>query len=175
VTDVPEVRIVRAGPERIPDLEPLFGVLHEHQVRSAPRLTDFEARAADEAWQRRRSKYEKWLAEPGAFVLFAETSMRAVGFALVSIGTGYDGWYSPERIGDVHDLAVLPDARGRGVGTMLMDAVEDELRAGGVSHCRLRVIARNTDAIQFYERRGMSRVSTIFLQRIDRTSEGETP
>lgn len=168
VTDLPEVRIVRAGRERIPDLEPLFGALHDHQVRVAPTLTNFENRSADEAWLRRRAKYEKWLGEPGAFVLLAEGGGRAVGYALVSLGGGYDSWHSPERIGDVHDLAVLPDARGRGIGMMLMDAVEDELRSVGVTHCRLRVIARNHDAIEFYERRGMSRVSTIFLQPIGR-------
>ncbi len=97
----------------------------------------------------------------------AELHGRSVGYAVVSLGEGYDGWSSPECVGDLHDFAVHPDVRSRGVGTLLMDAVERELLAAEVEYCRLRVIARNVDAVRFYERRGMSVVSHIMLGRLD--------
>lgn len=162
-----DLEIVRAGRDRIGDLEPLFAALNDHQVRVAPRLADLEPRPAHEAWERRRAKYENWLSKPGAFLLLAQQDARAVGYAVASIGEGYDGWLSPERVGDLHDFAVLPEMRGRGIGSVLMDAVEDELRAAGVDHCRLRVISRNVDAVRFYERRGMTVVSHIMLGRVD--------
>jgi ribosomal protein S18 acetylase RimI-like enzyme len=169
----PGVRIVRAGRERIPDLKPLFGALNEHQVGVAPTLADLEPRSADQAWQRRRAKYETWLSKPAAFLLIAEQDDEAVGYAVVSIGEGYDGWHSSDGIGDLHDFVVLPEMRGRGIGTILMDAVEDELRAAGVEHCRLRVIGRNVDAVRFYEQRGMEVVSHIMLGRLDNANAAE--
>lgn len=158
---------MRAGRERIPDLKPLFDALNEHQVGVAPTLADLGPRSADQAWQRRRAKYEAWLSKPAAFLMIAEQDEQAVGYAVVSIGEGYDGWHSPEGIGDLHDFVVLPEMRGRGIGTILMDAVEGELRDAGVEHCRLRVIARNADAVRFYEQRGMEVVSHIMLGRLD--------
>src|SRR4051812_36532295 len=110
-----EVTIVRAGRERIGDLEPLFSALNDHQLGVAPMLADLPPRPAGDAWERRRAKYESWLSKPGAFLLLAEEGARAVGYAVVSIGEGYDGWLSPERVADLHDFAVLPEMRGRGI------------------------------------------------------------
>ena len=42
-----------------------------------------------------------------------------------------------ERIGEVHDIALLPQARGGGLGTELLALVAAELAAAGVSHYRL--------------------------------------
>jgi ribosomal protein S18 acetylase RimI-like enzyme len=52
---------------------------------------------------------------------------RAVGYALVTIGEGPQGWAAGDRVADVQTLSVLSVARGEGVGTLLMDAVEEEL------------------------------------------------
>ena len=52
-------------------------------------------------------------------------------------------------------LAVLPDHRGRGIGTELMEAVYAELRGLGVKHMAVSVIASNEDAIRFYDRLGL--------------------
>lgn len=159
------VTISRAGIERVPELEPLFHALNDHQTRVAPTLANLPPRASHEAWLRRRTKYEQWLEKPGAFLLVAEHP-EPIGFALVSLGEGYDGWQSPERIADLHDFTVLPEKRRRGVGTMLMDAVEAELLAAGISYCRLRVIGKNLDALRFYEARGLTVVSHIMLGNI---------
>ena len=136
------------------------------QVQAAPTLAGMDARPESEAWPRRRKSYGEWLGKPGAFVLIAEREESPVGYALVSIGDGYQGWNSPERIADLHDIAVLPNQRGQGIGTALMDSVELELRAAGLLVYRLRVIARNTDALGFYERRGMTVVSHILLGQV---------
>lgn len=169
----PDITIVLAGAERISDIEPLFVALNEHQVRVAPTLAGLRPRPAGDAWGRRRARYETWLSEPGAFLLIAEQDSRPIGYAVVSLGEGYDGWHSPERVGEVHDFAVLPDMRGRGVGTMLMNAVEHEFLAADAEYCRLRVIAQNVDAVRFYEQRGMVVVSHIMLGRISTRASRE--
>lgn len=166
VDDGAEVRIACCGRERIDELEPLYRALHAHHVRVAPDLAGMAARPADEAWRARRERYERWLAEPGAFVAIAAREQEAVGYALVSLGEGFQGWASGERIADVLDLAVLPELRGQGVGTALLDAVEARLRQNGIERYRLLVLAANADAARFYARRGLDVVSHVMLGRV---------
>lgn len=54
----------------------------------------------------------------------------------------------------VHGLAVSADARGLGIGSTLMQAVEDEARRRGGRKICLNVFATNTAARKLYERHG---------------------
>jgi GNAT superfamily N-acetyltransferase len=121
-------------------------------------MVGMPARAEAEAWARRRSRYEAWLREPGAFVLLAERGGDLLGFALITIGSGYDGWASGVEIGEIRDLAVLPGEHGAGIGTKLLERVAAELADAGIDHYRLTVLAGNVDAIRFYERHGLTTV-----------------
>lgn len=167
-----ELRIIRGGRQRIAELEPVYASLHEHHRAVAPALGGMPARAVGEAWERRRAKYEEWLARSDAFVLVAEREGGALGYALVSPSEAYQGWVSRERVADVHELAVMPEERGRGIGTALLDAAERELDAIGICEYRLLVIAPNRDAIRFYERRGMAIVSHVLLGRVGQNPAG---
>lgn len=51
-------------------------------------------------------------------------------------------------------LFVAPQARGRGVGTALLDAIAQEARARGYREVRLDVVEENLRARQLYERLG---------------------
>ena len=53
-------------------------------------------------------------------------------------------------------IAVDPKARGAGVGSGLMDFMEERARAGGSTRLALDVSAKNERARRLYERRGMS-------------------
>lgn len=53
----------------------------------------------------------------------------------------------------VHGFRVRPAYRGRGVGTRLMDALEDDLRRRGVRQVTLNVVAENSGGRRFYEAR----------------------
>lgn len=56
----------------------------------------------------------------------------------------------------VHAIAVDKELRGGGVGSALMDALEDRARASGSTRLSLDVSAKNEGARGFYERRGMN-------------------
>ncbi len=60
--------------------------------------------------------------------------------------------------GDFYLLAIAVDKelRGDGVGSVLMDFVEERARASGSTRLSLDVSARNEGACRFYERRGMN-------------------
>ena len=53
-------------------------------------------------------------------------------------------------------VAVDPEMRGRGVGSSLMDFVEERARRSGSSRICLDVAVKNEGARRLYERRGMS-------------------
>jgi len=164
-----DVAIVRGGPERIADLEPLYASLYGQQSAVAPVLAGMDSRPLDEAWALRRARYQTWLLRsPGSFILIAERSGRPVGFAVVTPGDGYHGWNSGPQVADLWDLAVLPAERNRGIGSELMDAVEGSLAEKGVTEYRLRVLIANSDAIRFYERRGMAPAFSVLIGRVRR-------
>lgn len=54
----------------------------------------------------------------------------------------------------ISSLAVAPEARGLGVGTRLLDSIEDFATQTGRSKLRLHVIDENIDARRLYERCG---------------------
>lgn len=67
--------------------------------------------------------------------------------------------YAAEREsggGAVHSLYVSPEARGLGLGTRLLDAAYEALRAGGATSVALWVFAANSPSIAFYRGRGWS-------------------
>jgi ribosomal protein S18 acetylase RimI-like enzyme len=53
-------------------------------------------------------------------------------------------------------IAVDAESRGRGVGSVLFDAVEERARADGAARLCLDVSGGNAGAIRLYERRGMT-------------------
>ena len=55
---------------------------------------------------------------------------------------------------NVHDLAVLPEHRGCGVGRLLLEEVERRARARGSSKLTLEVHASNEGAMRLYRRFG---------------------
>jgi ribosomal protein S18 acetylase RimI-like enzyme len=86
--------------------------------------------------------------DPDLFLL-AEADGQIVG----SVLGGFDG-----RRGMMYHLAVRQDLRCQGVGAMLMEALEERLRAKGCIRYYLLVTTDNQEAIQFYERRGWQRM-----------------
>ena len=73
------------------------------------------------------------------------------GALLGVILTGHDG-----RRGYVYHLCVHEDWRGRGIGSRLVSASLDALRAEGISKVALLVFKRNAAGSAFWERQGFT-------------------
>jgi ribosomal protein S18 acetylase RimI-like enzyme len=159
--------VTRVGADSLDELEPLWKALHAHHASVAPRLAGRGTRSADEGWRLRRQTYEDWLSQPDPFCLLARLDERPVGYAMVTLGGGLRSWKVGEHIADVQTLSVLPEAKANGVGTRLMDAVEEELRHRGIKELRLLVLSGNDAATRFYERRGMAVISDVMLGNLD--------
>ncbi|HEY3758120.1 MAG TPA: GNAT family N-acetyltransferase [Solirubrobacteraceae bacterium] len=149
----PAISIRRLDPTDLNRVEPLWNALREHHASVTPAAGAPRPRA--DSWARRRAQYERWLSERDAFVLIAELDGAAVGYAMVHLRVGSPTWPASERAGEVETLSVLPSARGGGIGTLLLRAVEDELAELGVEEFSLHVVSNNDKAMAFYERHGL--------------------
>jgi ribosomal protein S18 acetylase RimI-like enzyme len=157
------VSIRRLDPADLDRVEPLWNALREHHASVTPHAGAPRTRA--DSWARRRAQYECWLSERDAFVLIAELGGAAVGgaavggtpvgYAMVHLRAGSPTWPASERAGEVETLSVQPAERGRGIGTLLLRAVEDELAGLGVEELSLHVVSHNHEAMAFYERHGL--------------------
>jgi ribosomal protein S18 acetylase RimI-like enzyme len=151
------------------ELEPLWLALYEHHNTITPHLRD-RSRPFAQAWRSRRQTERRWLeAEPDSFVIAARVGDRIVGYAFVRIrsGAGFaESWHVSDPLADLATLSVLPEYRGQGVGSALMDAVEAKLRKMGIADMAIVVIATNSEAIPIYERRGAVPFITEFIQRV---------
>jgi ribosomal protein S18 acetylase RimI-like enzyme len=76
-----------------------------------------------------------------------------VGAAVCFIGFST---FAARPLLNLHDLAVVPELRGRGIGRALLRAVEERARALGCCKLTLEVVQENTQARALYERFGFA-------------------
>lgn len=171
-SDKPDWTIVRAGAERIDDLQPLWESLNSHHVDVAPELEVLgPRREPGDSWVVRRALYEEIFEKPDAFALIADIDSVPVGYALVHTRGPEEAWATSDRIGELETLAVLASHRGRGIGRALVDGTFAELRSQGVRQFTVGVFSSNHDAIRFYERLDLLPFMSFYIGNIP----GETP
>jgi len=149
------IEITRAGAERLDDLRPLFVALHEHHRHVTPKPIPLVA-DDDAAWAARRAGYAEMLDDGIGFLHVADNAGTAVGYAFTVLRDASDDTFPlGPRYAELYTLSVAPAARGAGIGSRLLVAV-DELIAGlDVSALQVAVMADNEDAIRLYRRHGL--------------------
>jgi ribosomal protein S18 acetylase RimI-like enzyme len=83
----------------------------------------------------------------GARVFLAFEAERPLGVAVCLIGFSS---FRGKPLINIHDIAVSPEARGKGIGRELMEAVEADARALGCCKVTLEVRSDNTRAMNLY-------------------------
>jgi ribosomal protein S18 acetylase RimI-like enzyme len=96
-------------------------------------------------------------------VLLLEIDGTGAGYGVLSFSYGYEHG-GPETF--VEDIYVVPEWRGRGLGQMLLNALENEARAAGLRAIHLEVMPGNR-AENWYRRQGwLSRGSQLLTKPI---------
>ena len=90
---------------------------------------------------------------PTALVLLAVAGERPVGTAVCFLGFST---FQARPLLNIHDLAVLPKWRGRGIGRALLAAAEDRALQQGCCKLTLEVQEGNERARALYKRFGFS-------------------
>lgn len=108
-------------------------------------------------------------AQANALILLALFQGRPIGTAVCFIGFST---FAARRLLNIHDLAVLPEFRGVGIGHRLLDAAESRARQLGCCKLTLEVREDNERARSLYENVGFGDfapgadpVPTFFLEK----------
>ena len=137
-------RLDLAGAERVDDRSALWLALHHHHrvaVGTLPLVEDDEL-----SWSV-AARCTLTDSVPGGFVVVAVEGDDVVGYALVCIENGPDDTYPVgQRYAELYSLSVAPQLRGRGIGTRLLDFVDEELARRSIEDLKVAVMVSNTDA-----------------------------
>jgi ribosomal protein S18 acetylase RimI-like enzyme len=167
--DGPTAYVVEpGGPDDLDRLEPLWVAVHHQHQRAMPELGPYVSDAA--TWDERRALYRRLFADHEPVLLLARDAERVVGYGLAYAmpvaGTWLaDTWATGPRIGEIESLAVLPDHRGRGLGSRLLEELHERLREQGVTDLVLGALAGNVDALRLYRRHGYT-PTWLYLSRL---------
>jgi [ribosomal protein S18]-alanine N-acetyltransferase len=102
-----------------------------------------------------RAQFRRHLDSDSARVLVASANHRRfLGTALVFFRKG-------SRVARLYSIASLPEARGKGVGTALIEAAEAASRQRRCHALRLEVRVDNETAMRLYERLGYHRFGPV--------------
>jgi GNAT superfamily N-acetyltransferase len=101
-------------------------------------------------------------AQPTTLIFLAYVDGAAVGIA-----TCFGGFstFAARPLINIHDLAVLPAHRGRGVGRALLDAVARAARTRGCCKVTLEVLEHNARARHVYEHAGFGPPTAVATGR----------
>lgn len=98
-----------------------------------------------------RRRFAAMLASPAAILLLSGEESSPRGFALVTLRPTP---YSDGPLAVLDELYVVPSARGRGLGSELLAAVEEELLARGCPELHIDVDEGDEDTRRFYVAHG---------------------
>jgi ribosomal protein S18 acetylase RimI-like enzyme len=115
-------------------------------------------RAVEDAWAHRREQYLEWLGEGSARMLVAvqagDEGAPPAGYAVLSVKPSMASWDVGSQVGELETLVVAEEARGEGIGTLLIEACRERLRAQGIRYWNVAVVEANEGATRLYERAG---------------------
>jgi ribosomal protein S18 acetylase RimI-like enzyme len=131
-------------------------------------VSDFEVRPTNEteikqstdSLMREQAGYSG--AESYAYACFDKERM--VGVCFYWFGDRYrtrNFWPLADREAKLVQIATVPDMRGRGIATQLIEASYSDLINKGFSHVYARIWHSNTPSIRAFERNGWSRIALI--------------
>jgi len=115
-------------------------------IADIPALTAIEARCFDDDRLSRRS-FQHLLTRGHAINLVIESAGRVAGYAVVLLHKG-------TSLARLYSIAVEPELRTRGLGTMLLEEAERRAAAEGCAFMRLEVRPDNVSAVARYRAAG---------------------
>jgi ribosomal protein S18 acetylase RimI-like enzyme len=161
------VEITPGSVDDIDSLEPLWVAVHHAHQAAMPELAPYVD--DEETWREHRPLYVELFERPDTFLFLAHADDELVGYALGTVapaseGFAADTWRVGDRIGELESLSVLPEHRGEGIGTKLLDAVDEAFANLGIDDVVIGALPGNTGALKLYERRGF-KPTWIYLSR----------
>lgn len=147
-----ETIVVAADLERPDHRNGLIAVLNDYarlpNISGQPLPDDVQAVLTD-----------RLLQQPGRVILLAMQQERVVGVAVCFRGFST---FAARPLLNIHDLAVLGECRGQGIGSILLEAVDARAKELGCCRVTLEVVEDNPGAKRLYERTGFRMVQEFW-------------
>lgn len=151
-----------ARPQDVDAVAPLWRQMADEHTGYAEQRWDW----APDAEARWRAFFERACADERSVVLVADDpNAGVIGYALGAVREN-SPVFRVRTKGEVFDLAVGSEHRGRGVGSALIDAVADAFVARGAGEMVLIAAHANLCARRFYEQRGLKPVAVQMYRRL---------
>ncbi len=161
------VAVEPVAPDDVDSLAALWHALHGHHQDVAPGLGPFVAHEA--SWEVMRELLAATAAD--GLLLRAGPAAQPLAMACVAVTRDdplwADTWVTGRDVAEIKLLVVDAGARGQGLGSALLDAVDRRLGEAGVSDQVIGAIEPNLAAIRLYERRGF-RPAWLQMTRFER-------
>lgn len=152
------MKLRRAVREDIEEIKALYHILFQEMAAIQPEY--FQETAQDVGF------LESAIESEEADLLLAEEES-IIGFVYVHQQiTPPFGCFVPHVYTYVMDIAVLPSARGRGIGRSLMEGAERWAKARGSDYVELDVLSHNGRAIAMYEGLGYEECKKAMRKRV---------
>ena len=145
------ITIEKLDPDDIDLVAPLWRALLDHVAELPDAIVPI--RPFEQSWPIERREMLETLAGD-AFVLVARRDGDVAGYAFVAVEGPDPVWYTGDSRAELRHISVADGARGNGVGSALLDAMDAELERRGVEDVEIGVDTANRDAVRLYERRG---------------------
>jgi phosphinothricin acetyltransferase len=113
-----------------------------------------ERQATFETRPRRANDIHQWLEEGRPFIVATDDTGRVLGFARVS---AYSTRAAYAGVGE-HAVYVAPEARGRGIGVRLLDALAEAAETDGYYKLTSRVFTTNQASLNLHRAAGFTEV-----------------
>lgn len=148
-------------------------VIRKGVVEDLPILLDFEQgiikveRPFDVTLKEEKISYydiHELILSPIADVIVAEINGKLIGSGYVLIKEAKD-YFKHEKYGYLGFMFVAPEARGRGVNGLIIEAMKDWCKEREIHEVRLEVYTENGGAIRAYKKMGF--VEQIVNMRVD--------
>jgi ribosomal protein S18 acetylase RimI-like enzyme len=108
----------------------------------------FRTREKDIFWT--ESQLRKWIEADQDVLLTAKDNGKLVGFVLTSLHT-------PTGKATWENLYVLPEYRGKGVASKLIDKMVEQLKQKGATYVFFAVNSNNKEELEYFVRRGFEK------------------
>ena len=156
---MPELTVSEGGAELLDVVKPLWLSMFEwHRELPPEASTAIDPLPADEALERRYTRFRKELGEGKVTLFLVNEDDQPVAFAMVRIRPeGEASFATGNGVVEVDAMSVAPSHRDQGLGGMLLQRVHEWAAERDIGFVSLSVMAGNEEAERFYRRFGMAR------------------
>lgn len=141
--------------------------MREYRPEDFTRLLEIDQACFVEGIAYSAAEMRHFLSRPKGVRIIAEQEGRILGFV---IADRFRPRRSQQCMGKIITIDVLPEARRTGLGSRLMNAVEEKLREAGCSYVSLETAVDNLAALRFYKKHnyiGLKILPNYYLNSLD--------